>query len=145
MANGGIIGPVQTPVINPPVTQPETITGVTSPNPAFAVQPATTQVTVMVIAGGAAGGVGGGGAGGLRIISNHPVPSSPFPITIGAGGTRGPAANAATNSPGSNSTFGAASPIASTGGGGSLNSSGPGLDGGSGGGASGFGSGGAGK
>ena len=52
MANGGIIGPVQTPVVTPAGSQPETITGITSPNPAFAVQPLTTNVTVMVIAGG---------------------------------------------------------------------------------------------
>jgi hypothetical protein len=112
MSNGGIIGPVQNPVITP--GSAEATTGITSPNPAFAVNSGVTTVTVMVIAGGGAGNQGGGGAGGLRIISNHPVPSSPFPITIGAGGARTPDA---TNS-GTNSIFGSATPITSTGGGG---------------------------
>ena len=114
MANGGIVGPVQTPVVTPAGSQPETITGITSPNPAFAVQPLTTSVTVMVIAGGGGGQVAGGGAGGLRIISNHPVPLSPFPVTIGAGG---PGTNASLPQAGSNSTFGSTVPISSSGGG----------------------------
>jgi hypothetical protein len=63
MSNGGIIGPVQNPVVTPASNQAELITGITSPNPAFAVQAYTTAVTVMVIAGGGAGNQGGGGAG----------------------------------------------------------------------------------
>jgi hypothetical protein len=126
MANGGIIGPVQTPIVIPGTLGGST--GITSPNPAFAVNTGVTTVTVMVIAGGGAGNVGGGGAGGLRIISNHPVPSSPFPITIGSGGAR----TGAPDSSGSNSTFGSATPISSTGGGGG--GAGSGYSGGSGGG-----------
>ena len=135
MANGGIIGPVQTPVVTPAGSQSELITGITSPNPAFAVQPATTVATVMVIAGGAAGGVGGGGAGGLRIVSSHPVPSSPFPITIGAGGTRSTPGAAPTAGPGNNTSFGSDTPLNATGGGGKIPGRTPGTPGGSGGGA----------
>ena len=133
MANGGIVGPVQTPVVTPAGSQPETITGITSSNPAFAVQPLTTEVTVMVIAGGAAAAYGGGGAGGLRIISSHPVPSSPFPVTIGAGGARG----ATPSQSGGTSTFGSAVPISASGGGGNSNP-GPAQPGGSGGGGGNF-------
>ena len=52
MSNGGIIGPEQDPVNTPEINQPETITGFTTPNPAFTVGTYTTQVTFMVIAGG---------------------------------------------------------------------------------------------
>jgi hypothetical protein len=132
MANGGIIGPAQTPVVTPASSQPETITGITAPSPAFAVQPLTTEVTVMVIAGGGGGQVAGGGAGGLRIISNHPVPLSSFPVTIGAGG---PGSGSSLPQSGSNSTFGSAVPISSTGGGAKINTPGNGTPGGSGSGA----------
>jgi len=129
MSNGGIIGPEQDPVNTPEINQPETITGFTSPNPAFTVGTYTTQVTVMVIAGGGGGQVAGGGAGGLRILENHPVPSSSIPVTIGAGG---PGTSASLPQSGSNSTFGSSVPISSTGGGGMLNSGGATVPGGSG-------------
>jgi hypothetical protein len=93
MANGGIIGPVVNPTTG---TQTQTITAVTSSNPSFSVQPRTTSVDLLIIAGGG-GGVGnypsgsGGGAGGLILYPGYPITSGNFPITIGAGGAGGPA------------------------------------------------------
>jgi hypothetical protein len=90
----------------------------------------SNSVDYMVVAGGGGGsktcGGGGGGAGGYREGFNPgsytasplattalPVTASPFPITVGGGGTYGPACTPATD--GSNSIF---STITSTGGGG---------------------------
>jgi len=90
----------------------------------------SNSVDYVVVAGGGGGsktcGGGGGGAGGYREGYNPgsytasplattalPVTASPYPITVGGGGTYGPSCSPATD--GSNSIF---STITSTGGGG---------------------------
>jgi hypothetical protein len=114
---------------------------------------ADNAVEYLVVAGGAGAGAdqgGGGGAGGFRSFTdlcgtNSPlnapagltVTASPYPITVGGGGTAG--SPSSKGGPGSNSIF---STITSTGGGGAgtYNPVGPvrdGLPGGSGGGAGG--------
>jgi hypothetical protein len=124
MPRGGYIGYDATAVVTPgDPEQPVTITSFTSPNPAFAVQPRTTELYYLVVAGGGAGGggspqSGGGGAGGLRTNfpggSTFPVsPGSTYPFTIGGGGSG--SASTAIGASGSNSIF---SSITSTGGGG---------------------------
>jgi len=64
MANGGIIGPVNTVS----ASQAEVITTVTSSTPsAVTLQPATSKINIAVVAGGGGGGsvaasnIGGGG------------------------------------------------------------------------------------
>jgi hypothetical protein len=106
----------------------------------------SNSVDYVVVAGGGGGsktcGGGGGGAGGYREGFNPgsytasplattalPVTASPFPITVGGGGTYGPACTPATD--GSNSIF---STITSTGGGGAGGFQLAGRSGGSGGG-----------
>ena len=68
MANGGIIGPTNDPVIN------DLITTATSSQPGFAVEPGTSSVSVLVVAGGGQGGssVGGGAGGGTPGQRNSP-------------------------------------------------------------------------
>ena len=63
MANGGIIGPVNT--VNAAQCQSEVITSLTSTHLHHQeTQPLTTSVNVLLVAGGAGGGHGGGGEGG---------------------------------------------------------------------------------
>ncbi len=55
-----------------------------------------TNVEVLVVGGGGGGGMdmgGGGGGGGVIYNTSFPVTAGSYPITIGAGGTGGPAAN----------------------------------------------------
>jgi hypothetical protein len=109
---------------------------------------APSSVEYLVVAGGGGGGRsqgGGGGGGGFRTYTTL-SPASPlnapaalplsvtsYPITVGAGGTRGTNPPAAKGGSGGNSIF---STITSTGGGGggTYPSLGPGVPGGSGGG-----------
>ena len=79
MANGGIIGPVNDPIIG------DVVTPFTSPG---TYNPYTPQGDVLVVAGGGGGGAlngGGGGAGGVIFTPAHPLPGSSIPITVGAG------------------------------------------------------------
>jgi hypothetical protein len=83
MANGGIIGPVNDPIIESDLVTPFTASG------CFTARTGQPSVTILVVAGGGSGGTqsgGGGGAGGLRLISCQPVSSSAIPIVIGGGG-----------------------------------------------------------
>lgn len=82
MANGGIIGPDNNPVIE------DLITNATSSNPSFAVQPGTSVVKLLVVGGGgnanSGGQAGGGGAGGYRYFATQPVTGgNPYPLTVG--------------------------------------------------------------
>lgn len=73
----------------------------------FTVPTGVTLVEVLVVGGGGGGGSlgGGGGAGGLIHRQEHPVtPGGTVPVTVGAGGTGGPA-DPATRA-GQNSSFG---------------------------------------
>jgi hypothetical protein len=89
MANGGIIGPINDPIINnTSTTQAFTASGT------FTARSSQPSVDLLVVAGGAAGGYGGGGAGGFRLLTSQPVPSSGVPVVIGAGGTKSPPAPA---------------------------------------------------
>ena len=77
----------------------------------------SSTVQVLVVAGGGGGsnnGSGGGGAGGLRNISCTPVTATGYPVTIGAGGSTGPACSVPSTTDGSPSS---AISITSTGGG----------------------------
>ena len=79
------------------------------------------KVDVMVVAGGGGGGhniAAGGGAGGMRVFTNVPVSTGPYPVTIGAGGA-GSNSNAVASS-GNNTTFALTpyGPIVASGGGG---------------------------
>lgn len=107
MANGGIIGP----------DNPVEIGRYTSFTAPGTFDPVCTSVDLLVVAGGGGGSGGGGGAGGTRLISSHPIPLSPIPVTVGSGGAGSPAWPCASSSAGSPSNFGAPSPIAATGGG----------------------------
>jgi len=99
------------------------------------------NVDYLVVAGGGGATYGGGGAGGFRncvsTCGTIPIEVTGYPITVGSGGSGGPA----NSSRGGNSIF---SSITSTGGGGSSNSSqppsvaGPNAPGGSGAGGPGF-------
>ena len=93
MANGGIIGPLQTPINGNLITQftaPGTFT------------PIKTTADVLVVAGGGGGGwnSGGGGAGGVVFTPAHPLPASPVSVTVGAGGSKGLAPGSAPGSQG---------------------------------------------
>ena len=94
----------------------------------FTAQPLTTNAWVLAVAGGAGGAMqgSGGGAGGHLEVPSHPVPLSGVPVTIGAGGTGGAdggqgGINVNTRGQnGSNSVFGASSPLTAIGGGGGV-------------------------
>ena len=106
-----LIGAVQ-------ATQAEKITTFNSSG-TFAAQPKSSQADILVIAGGGGGAGqmgGGGGAGGYREISNHPIPLSPVPVTVGAGGEGATTVTKGTD--GNNSVLGGVSTITSTAGGG---------------------------
>lgn len=82
MANGGIIGPTNDPVIN------DLITTATSSQPGFAVQPGSSTVSVLIVAGGGnsnpGGQAGAGGAGGYRYFASVPVTGgNPYPLVVG--------------------------------------------------------------
>jgi hypothetical protein len=88
MANGGIIGPINTTAKRKkPKVSVFTATG------SITTESDTSLVNATVIAGGGAGGAdraGGGGAGGYRTFTCQPVTgSSPYAVTIGAGGVGG--------------------------------------------------------
>ena len=81
----------------------------------------STTVDYLVVAGGGGGRNGGAGAGGMRYsfpnpaTGGFPISAQGYPITVGAGGTKGPSGNPlGTATDGSNSVF---STITSTGGG----------------------------
>ena len=87
MANGGIIGP------NNPVGKIGTVSKVSvfTESGTLTTGACTSQVAAVIVAGGAGGGGdeqgGGGGAGGVNLLSGSPVcASSPYAVTIGAGG-----------------------------------------------------------
>ena len=97
MANGGIIGPVQT------VTQCSVSAKVTSfTSSGTLTAQATTNIDYLVVAGGGGGGYrlnGGGGAGGYRASGFGPSPlrgssipvvkCTDYAVTVGAGGAAG--------------------------------------------------------
>ena len=115
----------------------------------FEVQPGTTEVDVLVVAGGGGSGgdqgAGGGGAGGLQSATNQVVsPGSTIPVTVGAGGAAGGTGTPEDGSDGGNSVFNNPTNVITSvgGGGGGLGDSqggGTGRDGGSGGGGGGRG------
>ena len=139
MANGGIIGPVNTTVKRKiPKKTVFTSTGT------LTTDSDTTTVKVYGIAGGGGGSGGscdggGGGAGGLRNgVSATVSGSSPYTVTIGAGGSAN--TNISANAPdGSDTIFapGTSSEVKSNGGGGGGGYNTSGADGGSGGGSGG--------
>ena len=107
MSNGGIIGPVNDPIIQ----TNSTVTAFTASG-CFTARTGQPSVVVAVVAGGGGSAIaqggnnGGGGAGGFRTCSSFPIPGASIPITIGAGG--------GTNTQGTPSIF---STITATGGG----------------------------
>jgi len=107
---GGIIGKVVEP------TTSKKVTSFTSSGTFY--KGVGDEAELLVVAGGASGGGelgGGGGAGGFRRISQHPLPTSPVTVTVGAGGaTQGD--NAGNN--GNDSIFDSEVSITSVGGGG---------------------------
>ena len=115
MANGGIIGPVQT------TSRGDFQTVFTSSGNYCTPGHGPGTASVLVVAGGGGGGGygGGGGAGGYRLINCHPIPSSQVPVTIGSGGAGGKSPNPGIRgSTGSDSVFGSGTPLTSCGGGG---------------------------
>ena len=91
MANGGIIGPVNTVSDLFNKDKLTTFTSGGTFNKATC-NPAASTATVIVVAGG--GGSGGdaggaGGAGGMLITENHPLPASSVSVTVGGGGSGG--------------------------------------------------------
>ena len=147
----GFTGPVAAANITGQITAPQIAPGVipsggfsnmqvfTSPG-TFTTPPTTTKIKVTVVGGGGGGsrlytvacegcwGVGGGG-GGAAISVLTVAAATPFPVTVGTGGTVGPA-NGGT---GGTSSFGSPAALSATGGGGGIQSgttSQPGQDGG---------------
>ena len=129
MANGGIIGPVNT--VNAAQCLPAKTTSFTSSG-TFTAQ-ATATADYLVVAGGGGGGSsvnGGGGAGGYRSsVGPSPLQGSAIPVvagvavdvTIGGGGAGGGPGTPSGNhggSSGTNSIFAGSTPITATGGGG---------------------------
>jgi len=95
MSNGGIIGPVQNPIVSV-ASSPATTTFTSSGTYTSGPQARFVNYAVVAGGGGSAGGAGGGGAGGLRTCTSFPVTvATPYPITVGAGG----AGNNATPAP----------------------------------------------
>ena len=139
MANGGIIGPVNTTQKKKkPKVSIFTSTGT------LTTDSDTTTVKVYGIAGGGGGSGGscdggGGGAGGLRNgVAATVSGSSPYTVTIGAGGSAN--TNISANAPDGNDTIFApctSSEVKSNGGGGGGGYNTSGADGGSGGGSGG--------
>ena len=142
-ANGGVTG-----VNNKTSSGGNSITRIPA-STTFEVQPGTTEVDVLVVAGGGGSGgdqgAGGGGAGGLQSATNQVVsPGSTIPVTVGAGGAAGGTGTPEDGSDGGNSVFNNPTNVITSvgGGGGGLGDSqggGTGRDGGSGGGGGGRG------
>ena len=91
MANGGIIGPVNT--VNAEIAEIKTTVTSSTPS-AVTTQPYTTTVDYIIVAGGGAGGggesrSGGGGAGGYKTATGVPVTGGAAlgAVVIGAGGS----------------------------------------------------------
>ena len=86
MANGGIIGPVNT--VNAAV--PETVTTFTNSG-TLTIQPSTKSIDTLIVAGGGGGGRthGAGGGGGGYLCTTNTSVSSPVSIVVGAGGSQG--------------------------------------------------------
>ena len=85
MSNGGIIGPVQNPIVSvASTTSAITFTSSTT----YTSGPQAKLVDYLVVAGGGGGGgnvAGGGGAGGYRTGCLSVCGATPYPITVGAG------------------------------------------------------------
>ena len=100
MANGGIIGPVNTISTGGNKVTSTTGTGSTT----ITTQPGTRVIQSLVVAGGGGGGYnvgGGGGAGGFRCGEISVCGATSYPITVGAGGAGGtgyPSASSGNNS-----------------------------------------------
>ena len=80
-----------------------------------------SNVDLLVVGGGGGGGdniAAGGGAGGMRVFTNVPVSTGPYPVSIGAGGATGSGGGA--GSDGGATTFALTpfGPIVGSGGGG---------------------------
>jgi hypothetical protein len=142
MANGGIIGPVNDPVVGNTSATTESFTS----SGTFTSQTGQTSADYLVVGGGGSGSFafwlgtqgGGGGAGGFITGTCFSVsPATNYPIVIGAGGGGGPATpnpgnpSSFVKNPGSPSSF---STITSAGGGAGAAYTGTGDSGGSGGG-----------
>jgi hypothetical protein len=110
MANGGIIGPVNDPIIE----STELVTTFTASG-CFTARANQPSINATIVAGGGAGGAeigGAGGAGGLKTVCGIPVTGT-ISIVVGAGGTK--ASRPASGGNGSPSSVGC---VSSTGGGG---------------------------
>ncbi len=117
-----LIGAVQATTAG---TQAQQITTFNSSG-TFAAQPKTTDAWVLVVAGGGGGAAvtgTGGGAGGHLEVPSHPLPLSPVPVTVGAGGAagqfdpQGGLEPVTRGEPGNPSIFGAVAPLTAIGGG----------------------------
>ena len=75
----------------------------------FTADPMSTECHLLVVAGGGGGSSGGGGGGGYREFPAQPIPTSPVPVTVGAGGAGTPDSGSLVGSPGANSIFASAS------------------------------------
>ena len=120
MANGGIIGPPNTAGQSYIADKVTTVTSTGCFTKASCNPAAPGNATVIAVAGGGASGAdagGAGGAGGLLVTACHPLPASAVPITIGAGGSGVPSPTQRGPN-GSNTVFGASSPLTAIGGGG---------------------------
>jgi len=128
MSNGGIIGPVNEPA------ETAKITTITSTNPAFTFNPASTAFDYLIIAGGGGSnstgiGNGGTGAGGLKYATAQPVTGgATISVTVGAGGGDSSSTN------GSPSSISGPTPVSTAGGGYGVARGQTGAPGGSGGG-----------
>tara|TARA_R100001510_G_C7656526_1_gene216613 strand:- start:6842 stop:7834 length:993 start_codon:yes stop_codon:yes gene_type:complete len=82
--DGGVIGPDNTPTVN------DLVTSFTSSGTYGGASPLNAPQTgkVILVGGGGGGGrqAGGGGAGGVVIIDSAPL-ASPFPVSVGSGGS----------------------------------------------------------
>jgi hypothetical protein len=133
MANGGIIGPINDPLVGNTSATTQSFTSSTT----FTGQTGQSSINILVVAGGGGGRSGfnckatgaGGGGGGLILYPAYPISySQSIPFTIGAGGAIGAA--------GTDSTFCGTTILTAKGGGkgGSLGECGANSGGGSGGG-----------
>jgi len=105
-AYGGIIGADNVPSPAKKVTQV---------NASGCFNRTMPTATVVVVAGGGGGSQGGGGAGGVLVVACHPLPASAVPVTIGAGGADTPG-QGPIGAPGTDTTFGSATPLTAQGG-----------------------------
>ena len=133
MANGGIIGPV-----NSTSKKIKKTIRTFSATGTFTTTPEATSLKVCSAAGGGGGSGdkgGGGGAGGLKYFTDQPVcGNTPYTVTIGAGGTGSPSpAGPLLGTDGTNTTFGSVTQVCGGGRGGATGDT-AGNPGGSGGG-----------